>query len=167
MVGNRGIKYNIRKNKILRASKYNKREVTFPCLSSIRSIGIVSDVHVDMGEIDSKFSAHSSSLFFVSEIRTKANDDPGVYLNDLNIWGIPKLRRIETFVNQPFDLLINLSEQVNDNIEYVCAKSVAKFKINTRSNGPVYDLVIEQTKGNISTLLSEIERTVSNFNRNI
>ena len=163
----KGFKYNVRKRIIQKAIRQNRRAVVFPAPGSIRSIGIVKEKNVDFDFQIKNLTAntHLVILNLVSDKLPKEHDQKLLSLkNGLNFWGLPTKKNIETFVSEPFDLLINFSALQNDVIDYICAKSLAKFKAGVVYAGEVYDLVIDQEIFNGSLFIDELEKAFRNFN---
>jgi hypothetical protein len=63
---------------------------------------------------------------------------------DLNWFGKPIAPLIQEFADEPFDMLIDLSMEVIFPLQYVLAKSTAKFKVGRQndSSEDYYDLMI-------------------------
>jgi hypothetical protein len=155
-----------RRKAIQRAVHNNHRNVIFPELHGVRTVGlIVSDNQSEEQNLKKMiFDADIFWLRFVTDKREKDEISESIFINDLDFWGLPKSGKIETFIQKPFDLLINLSDETTDAIEFVCAKSVARFKVSSKSNGLIYDLVISGITDNY-TLIEEIRKTLNNFNK--
>ena len=63
---------------------------------------------------------------------------------DLNSYGRPKSEDVNTFINTPFDLLINISDNNLWPIKFCVASSKAKFKVGKFEEGnDVYDFMID------------------------
>lgn len=167
----KGFIYKVQRRIIDRTLKNNKRNVIFPNINSIQKVGIVaiegSLNSVDLTSIQLLKNANLFSLKFLNKKRTKANVDNNIYKSDLNIWGLPRIRKINEFINEPFDLLINLSGDTNKALTYICAASKSNFKISINSNEKVYDLIIDQKDDKLLDLFTEIEKVLNNLNKNI
>ncbi len=59
--------------------------------------------------------------------------------------GIPNAPFVDEFVNEPFDMLIDLSMEPIFPLQYILAKSVARFKVGSRDAGKekFLDMMIE------------------------
>ena len=88
-----------------------------------------------------------------------------LYLSDKNFWGLPKKKYIKPFINETFDILIDLSDGTNQAIEYICAQSLAGLKTGTNPNSRVYDLIINQNTKNSKIFIDELEQTLNNLNQ--
>jgi len=162
-----GFKNNFRRKAIKKAIHNNRRVVIFPDLASVKSIGIVISESFSTEFIAKAFGprANVHVLEFVARKRQKDEVSSSVFLNDMDFWGLPAPAKISGFIERPFDLLINFSTENVDAIEYICAKSMAKFKIASKTDSNIYDLVIFGTTDRLS-LIEEIKKTLKNFNTN-
>ena len=86
-----------------------------------------------------------------------------LFSSDLNFWGLPSKQLIQHFIDIPFDILINFASDQNPVIDFICASSVAKFKVARYDNNKIYDLIISGRSLEDSEYLNEIERTLNNF----
>lgn len=75
--------------------------------------------------------------------------------SDCNILGIPNSNNIKSFINNKFDLLINISDESHFTYDYIVTKSKSKLKIG-HSNNKYYDLVIKTEKISTAELIKEI-----------
>jgi len=151
---------------IEKSSLSSKRDIHFPMPSAIMTIGIIADNRMKFN-FKLKSIAKNSELTFLlfdPDKRPKEKSDEVIYVSDLNFWRVPKFKMIDSFVSKPFDILINLMLPDSDAAQYVCAKSIARFKVGRTKNGRVYDLIIDRKEMGIAEFLDEIERTISNFN---
>jgi hypothetical protein len=165
---NSGIRYKFRQQTIRKVTGQNQREVVFPVFNAIKSVGVVAGEPFSTEWVSKLFGPRVNVhvLEFVGRKREKDEVNSVVYLNDLNFWGLPKATMVETFIATPYDLLLNFTDQNNDAIEFVCAKSVAKFKVSSKLNGKIYDLVITGTS-RYPVFLEELKRTLINLNTKI
>ena len=85
-------------------------------------------------------------------------------VKDLYFYFIPKSKDVEHFVNEKFDILINLDLEQTDPILYVCAISNARFKAGPANAPPeIFDLMVDpKTPMDFEGYLEEIRKT---FNR--
>lgn len=162
-----GIKKNIRKNYLLKAYQSANRQVCFPTLNKIKKVGFINALgspipfnHPFIGQFE------ITCLNISPDKRPKENHDQTLYKSDSNWIGLPKTQNIDWFVNSTFDLLIDFTAENNDTIEYICAKSLAKFKIAMNKESRVYDLVIKKSGIDFNTFLNEINETILRFNSN-
>jgi hypothetical protein len=156
----------IRKKYIARVLKKNKRTVLFPKQNTINEIAIVSDKIPDTkhSEISAFKQANISYMFYCDSKREKTSDENIIYASDLNFLKLPPKEKIIDFVEKPFDLLFDLSTGNNDVIDYICAKSIAKFKICSHNNNAVFDLIISKKEIDFEEIISETEQIIKNFN---
>lgn len=163
----KNVKYRIRENIIHKALKKNKRKVHFPSTTELKSIGIVC--FANNNGIDLSKPLVINTKHWLLEIhkskRPKQNRDMAVYKSDLNIIGLPKKQWIKPFINEAFDILIDLTDGTNQAIEYICAQSVAGLKIGTKPKSRVYDLIIKHNFENSANFIDEIEQTLNNLNQ--
>ncbi len=85
--------------------------------------------------------------------------------NDLSFFYIPKSQLIEDFINQKFDILLDLSIDELIPIEYIVDLSRAKFKIGKlKKNNHLYDLMIDVSKNNtIESLIENMKYYIPIF----
>ena len=160
------IRYRIREKIIANVSKKSKRNVIFPQLKKIDTVGIIcnNDQHCFMphGSFFSNFRV--VKLVFNNQKRHKMHTDVAIYSSDYNIIGLPKKKWINVFIKQRFSILIDFTNGDNRVVEYICALSNAKFIVGTNPKSKVYDLIIDQKFVNSSDLIDEIEKTLQNLN---
>lgn len=161
-----GLRYNLRKNRILKAASQCSRQVVFPTTPSIQRIGCISDYSIELSLVRNNFSPGVQVNFieFSAENRAKGNESETIFLSDLNFWGVPPGRLIQKFTAIPFDILINFASEQQEVVHYICASSVAKFKVSKQSSSTIYDLVINSKTMDDAHYLKEIIRTLNNFN---
>ena len=161
------IMFNIRKKIIERAINHTKREVVFPNLNTIKSVGFVLD-----GETDEKVViwhnegklANVGFIKFVNQKRGTDNSQNIIYRSDLNFWKLPPDRLVHPFIETHYDLLINLAGINNDSVTYICAASRAKFKVCYKPLGKIYDMVIELDENNKTELVKQLKRSLIKLN---
>ncbi len=83
----------------------------------------------------------------------------------LNIFYIPQHKLVSDFIDQPFDILLDLSMDNCFPIKYISILSKAKFKIGLRQlkYEHEYDLMIDLKKKNISELIENIKMYIPIF----
>lgn len=162
---NNGLKHWYQKRAITNALKSNKREKVFPKIGSIKEIAIISDHDVDKNTIQSLFGiqVRLQELKFIPTKRDKGDDSPGIFVSDINFFGVPASKLIETFVNTPFDILIDFTREKSGVVEFVCAKSVAKFKVGKHNTNSIFDLIINKPDLEEGKYSKVIVETLSNF----
>lgn len=161
-----GLKYNLRKNRISETAGQCSRQVVFPNVSIIQRIGCIGNYSIDLSLITDSFlsGVQVNYLEFNVEKRPKGDESETIFLSDLNFWGVPPKKLIQKFTSIPFDILINFASDQQEVIDYICAKSVAKFKVSKQSSSTIYDLVIISKTLDDAHYLQEIKRTLNNFN---
>lgn len=166
----KGLMFGVQNKIIHKAVLNNKRTVVFPTIQSVKKIGIVGEeVNLNVEDLNSGQLARHSKFFFLinkKEKRTKGFDDENIYSSDLNFWGLPVKSKINNFINEPFDLLINLSDDNNVILKYVCAASVSRLKIGLNTNDKIYDVILAGKDIGLEELFNEIEKILNNFNKN-
>ena len=162
----KGFRNNVRKRIIQKSLKNNKRSIVFPSLDLIRTIGIVKEIDIGF-DFSTKRLTGNSRLVFLNLTRDKIDDKPDenlISLANLNFWGLPAKAIIESFVSEPFDLLINFIGFENNAVDLIFAKSKAKFKAGTTLSACNCDLIIDQQIFDGSLFIDELEKAFSNFN---
>jgi len=159
--------FNIRKKIIERAINHTKRKVVFPDLGAIKTVGFVLD-----GETDEKIAIWNAQgnvagvqwIKYVDRKRGADNLQNMIYRSDLNFWKLPPDRLVHSFIETPFDLLINMAGISNDTVTYICAASKAKFKVCYKPFGKIYDMVIDLDEKNKNELVKQLIHTLTNLN---
>lgn len=141
------------------------RHVSFPLVQSIYKIGVITTSSLKFEFISGYFNQHVEidSIEVKLEKRTKGDDSKAVFVSDLNFWGIPPKPLIQSFVDTPFDILINFAEPANEVANYICALSLAKFKVSKLQHHTIYDLIINQIDIDDKDYVNEIIKTLNNF----
>lgn len=82
-----------------------------------------------------------------------------LHSKNLNWYGKPAGDKVRDFVQQPFDMLINLDLTGNVSLQYICAASAASFKVGLQNgeNDSILDFMI--IPGEISTVQQLITQT--------
>ncbi|MBN2807004.1 MAG: hypothetical protein JXR22_10135 [Prolixibacteraceae bacterium] len=160
-----GFKYRYRQRMIARSALNVQRIKQFTNASSVRTIGFVADeaqkIQALLAFFEKGLTVHT--LVFSYEKRLKNDNRDAVFSNDLNFWGLPSKENVQVFVNQPFDLLINLLPSPFDPADYVCSQSIARLKVARYPLGEVYDLIIRHDEPELNTYINEIVKTLNNF----
>jgi hypothetical protein len=162
-----GFKYRYRQKMIVRSAQNVQRIRQFPKISSVRAIGFVADESHIIQPLLAFFEngVTVQTLLFSFEKRIKNDDRDAIFSNDLNFWGLPPQGSVQAFVDQPFDLLINLLPSPFDPADFVCAQSLAGLKVGRYAQGDVYDLIIRQNDPELNTYMKEIIKTLNNFSQ--
>jgi len=114
--------------------KISKKQIS----SSYKSIGIVYDatdaIHIDqVRKFEKKLAQKGFKVkvlaFFEDKLPHENFAHKNFSLNDLNWFSHPKSDLVDTFIAQPFDILINLYQEINFPIEYIAAHSISSLKI--------------------------------------
>ncbi|POY36731.1 hypothetical protein C3K47_10250 [Solitalea longa] len=82
------------------------------------------------------------------EFRTEARDFNFITNKDLNYLKIPKEDKVKELQKVQFDVLINLSQEINSTISYLALKANSRFKISKyeQNQSFIYDLMIDCKK---------------------
>ena len=158
--------FNIRRKIIERAINHTKRKVVFPNLETIKSVGFVLADEMDEKLVNwnvLETSARVQMIRYIDQKRGTVNLQNVIYRSDLNFWKLPPNRLVHSFIETPFDLLINLAGINNDTVTYICAASKAKFKVCYKPYGKIYDLVIDLDEKNKSQLVKQLIHTLINL----
>jgi hypothetical protein len=162
--------FNIRKKIIERAINHTKRNVVFPDLDTLTSIGFVLDGDLDEKDAVWKFQNTPVTVQIIRYVDQKRGTDTSqsiIYRSDLNFWKLPPARLVQPFIDTPFDLLINLAGINNDVVTYICAASKAKFKVCYKPLGKIYDLVIGLEEWKKSELIKETFHALTHLSNKI
>ncbi len=151
-----------------------KREVKVCNISNARHVGIIYNATEFVSfEIIKDFAKDLAqqkiNLSILGYVDSKKLIDHYLYRkgfdffsrNDLNWFYKPKSEIIDTFIEQPFDILINLSLEHYYPIQYIVALSKAGFKVGRYSPDESYlDMMIdiEKEKQQMKQLHDEIEK---------
>lgn len=168
-----GIKENIKNKfgqiKLKNELKSFNRKKVFHNFNSARTIGILFD-----GTNSTNYESARSFAKFISEYKIKTHglgfvDSKEVSnfysyytgfnfftIKETNWQGIPTNHNVTDFINEKFSILIDMHIEENFQLDYICAKSFAEFKIgpliNNRNN---YDLMIDISSNPVSEFLNE------------
>jgi len=159
-----------RKTKSIRGNKV--RNLKLRELSNVKTVGIVFDAS---SEELYKRSAHlvrhfSSMKKEVKSIAITNTDEIPAYADntlsfnyivkkDVNWYGFPKNKYIVDFVNQEFDILINLDFDQDPSLSFIVNSSMANLKIglNNDSEELELDFMLEGIKNNdLSIFMKEL-----------
>jgi hypothetical protein len=155
------------RNAIIESSlKSARRTIVFPVQDQIKTVGVITNQDNTAQYVKYIFgqAVLVDVLKFEIGKRPKENNDAVIYHSDRNWIGLPLKNRTEWFTSKCFDLLIDLNSEKNDTIEYICAKSAARFKVSINKNTPAYDLIIKQQNIDLKTFLNQIFETITRFN---
>lgn len=164
-----GIRYKIYKYVMSKAVKRNSRRVVYPTVDNIKKACILADDSDEFhrSEIEKLKKISKTEVLFVSSQKKAANpgdefinDNRVIYQNDINLIGIPDKQLTNGLIVEPFDVLINLTDGTVDAFEYICAASVAKFKVGTVLNGKIYDLILTQPEGRKMSVVDRLMDTL-------
>lgn len=160
------LKSNFRDIIIGKALASNSRVVYFPKSNSIKTVGLIADKYLQTSMFSQKMfsQANFTQLIYTPKNRSKTDSSQSVFRSDLNFWGIPPKKIINWFTNEEFDLLIDCTLQNNGVIDYICAKSEAKFKVSNKNDSKICDLIINQNDKKLSVFFDELENIIVNFN---
>jgi len=169
------IKNNVFNRSLQQHGKQNRIDRKFVGIENVQSIGILFDAtELDMREMALQYADQLTNEqkrvkllgFFDSKL-----DDSNFtfrYFNRKNLdWaGRPRGENVQEFIQQPFDMLINLDTVSKPQAEYLSAQSHAHLRI-----GPVtehtfcYDLMIDISGyHNLQTFIKEMETILAKTN---
>lgn len=85
---------------------------------------------------------------------------------ELNWFGIPNGSKIRNFLNEDFDILIDLNNYYNVPLRYIIVKSRAKLKVgrNHIENEPFFDLLIANNKVSFEEYCNELIKYLTMLN---
>ncbi len=107
-------------------------------------------------------------LGFIHDKNEIETDFPSFNLKDTTLSYIPKGERVEQFIKEPFDLLINLFFEENLALEYISTLSKARFRIGRFvEHLHCFDLMINSLKkeGNIPFFTQQMELFLQKMNK--
>lgn len=155
--------------------KQNKAERKFPGFEKAQSIGILFDAtDLNIREVVFKYADQLSNNnkrvkllgFFDSKV-----DDPNFtfrYFNrkQLDWIGRPHGEMVQEFIQQPFDMMINLDIVSKPQAEYVSAQSHAQLRIGpVTENTFCYELMIDISGSqNLQTFIQQMESILAKTN---
>lgn len=126
------------------AAEAKNREVILDYAGKLNSSGITTQL---LGFIPSKVNGVSFSFDFID-------------VKNLSFSGIPQGQAIDNFINNRFDLLINLDTSMHKPLTYIAVASKAFFKIGpAHGEHHHYDLMISMQGNDIATYIQEIRTT--------
>lgn len=147
-----------------RLFRTSNRNVVFPSSDKSNSILVLVEENQQFKTEDllnHPIFQNSKIIFFSTELIEFSSNVIGK--KELNFVGIPKKSVLKSEIIEPFDMILNLSNGKNQAIEYICAVSLAKFKIAGQQNKDTYDLIIKQAEINIQQLLEEVVKAIKNL----
>ncbi|MCF8357185.1 MAG: hypothetical protein K9H26_00400 [Prolixibacteraceae bacterium] len=144
-----------------------KRNLCFPSLNSIQSAGIVFDGDEGLPfDLSEKLGIPITiDTLSCKEGKRPQNDNSNtVFSSDLNLLKRPPKRISKPFTEKKFDILINLTDGTNRAMNYICAKSKAKFKVSYIQAGNIFDLVIPLEKEKKHLIAAELFYVLTKLN---
>jgi len=156
-----------------RALKNNDAIRISECYSRAQKIGILLtyngeedkilvDTLMDNIERDGK---EITLLIYVPKVeKGKAFNYPNFTVKDLEYSGNFENKKLEDFVNTPFDYLLNLDIEGNDAIEYVLASSKAKCRVGNykEHKEEFYELMIDSKGESYEAFLVQVYHYIKN-----
>lgn len=148
-----------------RTNRTKLRKAIFPSSHKSNSILILVDDNQQFNKsLLSKYSFfQNSKVIYFSTTNSNSSDGSIIGKQELNFLGIPKKTILKPEIIGPIDVILNLSNGKNQAIEYICAVSLAKFKIAGQQNNDTYDLIIKQAETNIQQFLEEVVNAIENL----
>lgn len=179
MIKNIKNKYgNYRLNQERKLVKRNKQSLQF---TSAKNIALVFDAGIEdeldlikdfIKDIrDLKKSVKSVGFFNLKQVPplqySKLEYD-FISQKELNWWGMPSDDFIKTFINEEFDILIDLTIKDYFPLKYIAATSKAKFKICAYNENKIkdFDLLLDISKdSSIKNLLKQVKHYLNFINK--
>jgi hypothetical protein len=170
---------NIGKYLLERKVKHVNRKKTVHNLDSARSIGILFKINHDPKKMETvmafinKLSSKKRKVIGLCYFEKKNIPPYYLHLNGLNVFSkndltwyyTPKRQYIKDFINNSFDVLIDLSLEDSFEIDYIARLSKASFKIGRFSaNNDISDLMINIQNPNINVLTKEVYHFLEHIN---
>jgi hypothetical protein len=159
-----------RKKIIDRAIQHTRRNVVYPDLTSVKSVGFIFFGEPVEQKLYWKKTGIEVDIRFLCFLNGKRGSDTRtdvIYQSDLNYWRLPPDKLIRNFIELPFDILINMAGTLSEAMTYVCATSKAKFKVSYVPFDILYDLVIELDEKDNYLLSEEVIKTLNSLKKNI
>jgi hypothetical protein len=155
-----------RKKIIQRAIHHTRREIVYPNLTSVKSVGyFFSGEHIEQESYWKKAvtPVNIQYLCFLEGKRGTDTRSDVIYQSDLNFLKLPPDKLIRNFTEKQFDILINMAGSGNEALTYIGATSKAKFKVCYVPYDRLYDLVVDLNETNKHTLSAEVIKTLQNL----
>ena len=141
-------------------------EARTPNDKKIHSVAILTDVKIsDEIDLSEKIKTGIDSVrnIQIYNYRVFNKTDPITYKHftekDIDWNGKIKDVSLESFLDNPFDLLIGYFNDKNLYLEYCALKSKATFKIGfAKVNDKIYDLVVSEDPKNIDSFIKIIKK---------
>jgi len=116
-----------------------KRQPIFPIIEKAKNVGVIWQPSQKEAFQYLKNYFNKDQVIFRSfcafETTTSPPEDSNTLtVKDLNFWGIPKHDKIDDFCSVHFDILFSIAVDYNFAIEYIIAKSQARFKVGSDEN---------------------------------
>ena len=175
------IKHKIGQWVFLRELKHNKRIKSVCNLEDAKSIGILYEATspeqiLEIKPLVKYFFGLRKDVKAFGYVNSKKYDECHIpklqydffNLKDLNWYYKPQNDYIKNFVQQEYDILINLSDSSCIPIKYLVASSLARFKVGQHEDGyEIYDLMIKLDKKeeSVKKLILEISKYLKVINR--
>lgn len=167
------VRINIGSTRLRKKLSGPKRIKSFTSFSNVKHIGIVWDGSLvddfsKLSDFSQKMNVRNIKIDILAyfpgkEMPVIINDV--IYLkcfkrSDVNYFFIPTKNEVAQFINNPFDILIDLNFKKLFTLHYVSSLSVAKFKVgllgDDDKNSP-FDLMMEMEKNpDISSFLKQV-----------
>jgi hypothetical protein len=166
------IKARIGRQKLADKTGTANRKITLCTLSEAKNIGIIYDATEYISfeivrDLVKQLSSTSVSIMVLGYVDSKKLIDHYLYRkgfdffckNDLNWYYKPVSSQTEQFINEPFDILINLSLDYKFPIHYISSASKASFKTGRYSlddNSLDFMIDVEKEKETMRNLRRDI-----------
>ena len=84
---------------------------------------------------------------------------------EINWYGYPSCQAVEAFVQEDYDILIDISFEENGPLKYILERSTARFKVGKTPDSGAYDLIVPTRPGaTMDAYLSRIIHLLSQIN---
>lgn len=168
-----GIKSSIGNSKLLKEAKASKRKAQICNLAQARSIAVIyrsedEAVHRIVKNYIKYLKEEEGIRKLMAYSYFDGKDEPS-YLQsilefdyftrkDINWHGKPNPSVISNFVNEPYDILIDLTEEPCLPLRYVLVESKAKFKVgqHNAANEPFFDLLIDTKMNDLAKYIEQV-----------
>ncbi len=140
-----------------RRIKKIKRKRSFYNFNTARKIGVLfnathQETYLKAKSFIASLRSRGIKVYGLGMVKNQEAIGYFPYQEDINFFAISKLNFIfhpvnsdaEAFINQPMDILIDLTQNDQLPLQYVSGLSIAHFKIgaNSSGNSPYYDFVL-------------------------
>jgi Family of unknown function (DUF6913) len=115
-----------------------------------------------------KYTVNVVCKGFVNQ-KLKKDEQPHAgyfFKNNLNWLGIPEREMVKNLTLKPFDVIIDLDEEIESPNNFILLSATAGLKVGVTHLKPNYDLVVEKANFNEEALVKEMEHFLVNITKN-